>query len=113
MHQLTTDELTNQPDSLLADARRGEPALVTDHGKPVFMTVPMGEGFDARSVRLELAARLFDLEQVTLGGAAAMAGLSISEMIDELGRRRIPVIRITPEELDEELAYARTLADRG
>ena len=112
MHLLTTDELNRQPDSLLADARRGEPALVTDHGKPVFMTVPIGAGLDAGAVRLELAVRFFDAEQVSLGGAAAMAGLSISEMIDELGRRRIPVIRITPEELEDELGYVRTLADR-
>lgn len=46
MHLLTTDELNRQPDSPLADARRREPALITDHGKPVFMTVPIGAGLD-------------------------------------------------------------------
>lgn len=113
MHQITTDELINQPEGLLACARRGEPALVTDHGKTIFMAVPMGEGVDPRDVRAELATHLFDAEQVGLGGAAAIAGLSISEMIEELGKRKITVVRITPEELDEELAYFRTLVDRG
>lgn len=46
------------------------------------------------------------------GGAAAIAGLSVSEIIDELGHRKIAIIRITPEELDEELKYFRTLLDR-
>ena len=42
---------------------------------------------------------------------ARIAGLTISQMIDELGRRRIPVVRYTPDELAGELDYVRTLAD--
>ena len=64
------------------------------------------------AIRVELAVRLFDAEQISLGGAAAIAGLSVSEIIDELGRRKIAVIRITPEEFDEELPYIQTLANR-
>lgn len=112
MHELTAEELTRHPGSLLADVRRGEPALVTDDGKPVFLAVPMGDGADPRAIRVELAVRLFDAEQISLGGAAAIAGLSVSEIIDELGRRKIAVIRITPEEFDEELQYVQTLANR-
>ncbi|MFN3988450.1 MAG: UPF0175 family protein [Rhodocyclaceae bacterium] len=112
MHELTAEELTRHPASLLADVRRGEPALVTDDGKPVFLAVPMVDGADPRAIRVELAVRLFDAEQISLGGAAAIAGLSVSEIIDELGRRKIAVIRITPEELDEELKYVQTLVDR-
>lgn len=112
MHELTAEELTRHPGSLLADARRGEPALVTDDGKPVFLAVPMGHDADPRAIRIEFAVRLFDAEQIGLGGAAAIAGLSVSEIIEELGRREIAVIRITPEELHEELKYVQTLVDR-
>ncbi|MBI4754971.1 MAG: UPF0175 family protein [Betaproteobacteria bacterium] len=113
MHTLTTDEMRNEPQNVLADARRGEPALIVENGEPVLMTIPMGQGLEAREVRLELAVGLFDREQVSLGIAARIAGLSIEEMIDELGRRLIPVVRYRAEEFEEEMKYVRTLADRG
>lgn len=113
MHTLTTEQMRTQPQSLLADAKRGEPALVVENGQPILMTVPMGQGLEAREVRLELAVGLFDREQVSIGIAARIAGLSISEMIDELGKRRIPVVRYGEDEFEEEMKYVRTLAGRG
>jgi predicted HTH domain antitoxin len=53
---------------------------------------------------VDLACTLFDREQISLGLAAQIAGLSCSEMIDELGRRGIVVIRLEPGELERELA---------
>ncbi len=113
MHTLTFDQVRNRPQDLMAEARQGTPAMVVDNGQPVFMAVPMGQGMDAREVRLELALGLFDHEQVSIGVAASIAGISISEMIDELGKRQISVIRYEEGELEEEMSYVRTLADRG
>jgi len=104
MHTLTPDDLTRQPGRLLDGAQRGEVSLVVDGGVPVLMAVPMGAGLDTAEVRIELAARLFDREQISLGLAARIAGLTYSEMIDELGRRDIAVIRLEPGELERELA---------
>lgn len=113
MHTLTLDEVSRQPSQLLDDVDRGEPALVMRGDQPLFMAVPLAKGLDASGVRLELAVTLFDQEQISLGIAARIAGLSVSEMIDELGRRRIPVARYEPGELERELDYVSTLADRG
>lgn len=104
MHTLTTEELQRQPQQLLEDALRGETALVTRDGYPVFMTVPLGKGLETRTARMELAVALFDSEQISLGLAARMAGLSHSDMIDELGRRGIASIRLAPGDLERELA---------
>ncbi|MFO1217167.1 MAG: UPF0175 family protein [Burkholderiaceae bacterium] len=104
MHTLTAEQLSQHPQVLLDDAQRGELALVTRDGKPVLLAVPMGQGIASQPVRIELAAALFDHEQCSLGMAARIAGLSYSEMIDELGRRDIAVIRLQPGELERELA---------
>jgi predicted HTH domain antitoxin len=104
MHTLTTEDVARQPQQLLDDAARGEPSLVTRAGEPVLLAVPLGAGLDTREVRLELAAQLYDREQISLGVAARIAGLSYSEMTDELGRRGIAVIRLDPGELERELA---------
>jgi prevent-host-death family protein len=104
MHTLTADEMKRQPQQLLDDAQRGEPAIVTVAGEPVMMTLPLGKGIDSSATLIDLAATLFDREQISLGLAARVAGLSCSEMIDELGRREIVVIRLEPGELERELA---------
>ena len=104
MHTLTVEDLALQPQRLLEDAERGEPSLVTRSGEPVMLAVPLAGGLDAREVRLELAARLYDHEQIGLGVAARIAGVPYSEMIDELGRRDIAVIRLEPGEVERELA---------
>jgi len=110
MHTLTSDELYAEPQRLIDDAQRGEPALVTRDGEPVLLSVPLGRGIESQAVRLEVAVTLFDREQISLGLAAQIAGLSYSEMIDELGRREIAVARYSAEEFAKELDYVRTLA---
>jgi predicted HTH domain antitoxin len=104
MHTLTTDELSRQPQRLLDDAQRGEPALVTRDGEPVLLAVPMGKGLESQQVRLEVAVVLYDREQVSLGLAARIAGLPYSDMVDELGRRGVATIRLGPGDLGRELA---------
>lgn len=104
MHTITADDLTRQPQRLIDDARRGDSAIVTVGGEPVLLALPLGKGLEAQPVLLELAVTLFDREQISLGLAARLAGLSYSGAIDELGRRGIAVIRLAPGELERELA---------
>jgi len=112
MGSISVEQFLEHPDKLLSDAQGGEIAVVTQDGEPVFMAVPMGASLDSRRVRLELAVSLFDREQVSIGVASRIAGLSIGEMIDELGRRRIPVVRYSGEEFAEEMKYVHGLAGR-
>ncbi|MEO7854900.1 MAG: UPF0175 family protein [Rubrivivax sp.] len=104
MHTITAEEVARQPQRMIDDAARGQVSLVTRAGEPVLLAVPLGSGVDTREVRLELAARLYDSQQISLGTATRIAGLSYSEMIDELGARGIATIRLEPGELERELA---------
>ena len=112
MGSISVEQFLEHPDKLLSGAQGGEIAVVTQDGEQVFMAVPMGASLDSPGVRLELAVSLFDREQVSIGVASRIAGLSIGEMIDELGRRRIPVARYSREEFAEEMKYVRGLAGR-
>lgn len=104
MHTLSAEDLSRQPQRLLDKAARGEASLVTRAGEPVLLAVPLGAGVDTSEVRLELAARLYDSQQISLGVAARIAGFSYGEMIDALGRRGIATIRLEPGGLERELA---------
>lgn len=112
MGSISVEQFLEHPDRLLSEAQGGEIAIVTRDGEPVFMAVPMGASVNPKGVRLEIAVSLFDKEQVSIGVASRIAGLSIGEMIDEFGRRRIPVARYSEEEFAEEMKYVRGLAGR-
>jgi len=104
MHTLTDDDIRREPEQLLEDAQRGQVSVVTSAGQAVFMTVPLENGAPAPGVLLDMATSLYDSEQISLGRAAEIAGLTYPDMMDELGRRGIATIRLRPGELERELA---------
>lgn len=104
MHTLTDDELKREPAQLLDDAQRGQMTVVTTRGRALLMTVPLENEAPAPGALLDLAATLYEREQISLGRAAEIAGLAYADMMDELGRRGIATIRLRPGELDRELA---------
>ena len=112
MGSISVENFLEHPDKLLSDAQGGEIAIVTEDGEPVLMAIPIGASLDSQRVRLELAVSMFDRELVSIGVAARIAGSTIGEMIDELGRRRIPVARYSEEEFAEQMKYVRGLASR-
>ena len=112
MGSISVENFLEHPDKLLSDAQDGEITIVTDDGEPVLMAIPIGASLDSCRVRLELAVSMFDRESVSIGVASRIAGSSISEMIDELGRRHISVARYSEKEFAEEMKHVRRLAGR-
>ena len=58
---------------------------------PVVLPEEIERQFTPEDIRLHLALGMFLDNRVTLGQGAAIAGLSQSEFLHELGSRRIPV----------------------
>lgn len=110
MPTYTAEELQSNPRRLLDDAARGAADVVTVDGEPVMLTLPLGNAAGSGAERVDLAITLFDRDQISLGLAAKVAGLSYSAMIDELSRRQIAVVRYEVQDLERELAYVRSLA---
>jgi predicted HTH domain antitoxin len=54
-------------------------------------------------IKLLLAIKMYELQKVTLGQAAKIAGLSKRTFIELLGKYHIPIFNYSPEELREEL----------
>lgn len=104
MGSISVKQFLEHPDRLLTEARSGGIQLVTEDGEPVLLALPLGKGGDSPAAKLGLAVALYERAHVSLGLAAQIAGLSYGQMVDELGRRGIAVIRLAPGELDRELA---------
>lgn len=104
MQTVNTEDFVQQPQRVLANASRGECTIVIDGDNEVLLLVPLDNGSPNPGTLLEIAAQLYDREMISLGRAARIAGLSYSQTIDEFGRHGIATIRVTPEELERELA---------
>jgi len=59
-----------------------------------------------RRLRMERALEKYLHGKFSLGGAAAYAGVSIYEMVDEAAKRGIPYFRYSPEELERDAKRA-------
>jgi len=75
------------------------------------LPTPLAERLSRQDAALHLAIGLFVTEETTLGQAAEVAGLSQTDFLRELGRRRIP-IHYGPEELAADLEAVDSLAPR-
>ena len=72
--------------------------------RKIYLAVPYDARLAGEDVHVAVAVRLYESDAVSLGRAARIAGLSISEFIDRLGALQIPVIRYSAEKLERELA---------
>ena len=66
-----------------------------------------------RDLKFQLAVRLFEVGQLSLGKAAEFAGWNRVRFADELGRLKIPVVNLDDEEIQAELRALRGKHHRG
>jgi predicted HTH domain antitoxin len=67
------------------------------------VTIDLPSHISSAEARLLLSIKLYEDERVSLGKAAEMAGYSKRAFMDLLSEKGIPVINISPEDLDREL----------
>ncbi len=89
------DDLVEEIDELAADLR----LLRSDVARRA-----VDEGL--RRLRMERALDRYLHGKFSLGGAAAYAGVSIYEMVDEAAKRGIPYFRYSTEELERDAKRA-------
>jgi predicted HTH domain antitoxin len=71
------------------------------------LTLDLPPHIDETRARLLLAIGLFQEEEVSIGKAAEIAGLSYRAFLDALRDRGIPAFEYTDEMLEEDLAFVR------
>ena len=70
--------------------------------------VELEDRISTEEAALHLAIGLFRDDKVTLGQAAAVAGISQPNFLQELGKRKIPV-HYGVEDLDEDIASVKSM----
>ena len=104
MQSFTIRDIRERSGDLIRNAEAGKLSVITKAGLPVFVAVPFDEVLLKEGVRVALAVKLYDEGVVSLGKAAKLAGMSLSEYINHLGSLQIPVVRYGGTDLEAELA---------
>lgn len=99
-------DLRQKSGEVLRTAEEGRLAIITKHGRPVILAVPLDERLLRVGVHRSLALRLFKEQHLTLAQAAKVADLGVGEFIDLLASAGMPAVDYAPEELDDELKSA-------
>ena len=69
----------------------------------VFSALRLAPSEFVKQMRIAAAVQWYAQKEVSQGKAAEIAGLSRTEFLDELFRRKVPAIQVTPEELKKEI----------
>lgn len=79
------------------------PVLEVPYSNDLLVASGQGRQELERELRFLLAVKLFELGRLSLGKAGEIAGMSKLLFMDELGRREIPVINLSEDQLADEL----------
>lgn len=103
MDTFTVRDLRERTGELIRDAEAGRLSVITKHGRPVFIAVPFDELLIREGIGFALALRLFQQEEISLGKAARLAGMSRKQFMEVLAKRKISLTEATEDELKNEL----------
>ncbi len=105
MHSFSIRDLRERTSELSREAEKGNLALITKHGRPMFVSVPFTENLLQSGVHVAMAESLFESGSLSIGKAAKLAGMSIAEFSEHLSRLGIDVVDYPVEALAKEQDY--------
>jgi prevent-host-death family protein len=100
-------ELRQRAGELFRDAEQGRLSVITKHGRPAILAIPFDDRLLSLGVQRAMAVSLFETGSLSLAQGARLAGLSLEEFMELLGREDLVAVDYPPEELAQELEAAR------
>lgn len=104
MQTFNIRDLRQRTGELVRDAEAGNLSLVTKHGRPVFVAVPMSERLLEAGVYEVLAIKLYADGVLSLSRAAQVAGKPVEQFLESIAATGVEAVRYPPEDLEDELA---------
>ena len=103
MISVTLRELKNNPATMTAPLQSGDPVFVTKHGKPIGVTVPLGESVVDRGIKELLYLDLYKKGEISFGKLAEFLQVPKSRLREMFGAMEMPVIDYTPQDVEQDL----------
>lgn len=103
METFTVRDLRERTGDLVRACEAGTLSLLTKHGRPLCVTVPLNDTLIQHGVASALGVQLYRAGTVGMGLGARIAGIPLEQFMELLGTLGIAVIDYDPAELDMEL----------
>ncbi len=108
MQAFSIRDLRERTGELSKEAEKGNLALITKHGHPLFVSLPFTEELLKNNIHVMLAESLYRTGSTSIGKAAKIADKSIVEFSEYLSKIGLSVVDYNPDELDKELQYLQS-----
>jgi prevent-host-death family protein len=103
MEAFSVRDLRERSGDLVRQAEQGRLSLVSKHGHPLFVAVPLDEHLLEYGVEVALACRLVAEKVVSVGKGAKLARLPLATFLERLGAMGIAAVDYPADEIDAEL----------
>jgi prevent-host-death family protein len=103
MQTFNIRDLSQHTRELVRDAEAGNLSVVTNHGRPVFVALPMSQHLLETGVFEALALKLYTDGVLSLSRAADVAGQPVERFLESLASEGIDAVSYAPEDLDDEM----------
>ena len=100
-------DLRNRSGGLLKDAGEGRLSVISKHGRPAALVVPLDLQLLELGIHRHLAVRLYAERLLALAQAAKLAALPIEQFLSVLGAAGVDVVAYPAEEVAEEIEGLR------
>jgi len=104
MHTVAIRDLKNNPSSMTKYLDEGHSVFVTRHGKPIGITLPLGEDVFSVGLKKAVAIDLYRNGNISLGKMAQMLEIPKQEAMGLLNRMAIEWTESDPAHIEAEAA---------
>lgn len=109
MQSVTIRDLKNNPASMTHHLEAGDAVFVTKHGKPIGITLPLGDSIVDHSIKELLFFDLYKKGEISFGKLAEFLDVSKDKLRKMFVALDMPVIDYDPAEVAEELKVLESL----
>lgn len=103
MKTIGVQELSGDPNMLSQSAGEGSFVLVTDHNKPIFLSIPFDDALLRSGVHINVAVKCYEEGTLTLVKAAQLANMPVEAFMKTLADLGVVVVDQSAEELEADL----------
>ncbi len=112
MHAFSIRDLRERTGELVRNAEAGQLALISKHGKPLFVAVPFDENILQHGVHFSIAIDMFKERVISCGKAAKIARMPLEEFMEALSQLGIPIVDYDPQEVEQDLENIKKIRSR-
>ena len=103
MQSVTINEIKNDPTTITSCLKKGIPVFLTEHSKPIGITIPLDDSIVNQSIKELLLFDLYKTGEISFGKLAEFLDVNKEKLRAMFMALNMPIIDYPPDEVKEEV----------